>query len=412
MRGVNDNSKRKLIKSVVRKQKVNSLCIQETKMQVMSEGVVRSLGSGRFLNWRALNAIGSVGGVLICWDKRLLEILEWEEGQFSISCRLRNVEDGVVWVFMGVYGPFSREERECLWEEIGAIGGLWEEPWCLGGDFNTILYQSERSRNGRITSAMRRFAQIIDDLGLVDLPLQGGSFTWSGGLNNQSWARLDRFLTIPSWFDRYSRVSQRRLPRPTSDHFPVLLEGGGLRRGPSPFRFENMWLKVEGFKDLIRCWWQGMVVRGSPSYRLAVKLKELKQNLKIWNREVVGNLERNKAKAHQQVELWDLVEGERSLTEGEIIRKKEAKECYAKWVSLEETHWRQLSRESWLREGDRNTRYFHCMANAHRRVNSLDRIKTNKVRLSEEQEVREAIANAYQQLLSDRSGWKADIGGL
>ena len=82
------------------------------------------------------------------------------------------MEDGVVWVFTRVYGPFSREERECLWEEIRAIRGLWEEPWCLGGDFNTILYQFEKSRNGRITSAMRRFAQIIDDLGLVDLPLQ------------------------------------------------------------------------------------------------------------------------------------------------------------------------------------------------------------------------------------------------
>ena len=36
-------------------------------------------------------------------------------------------------MFTGVYGPFSKEERECLWEEIGAIRGLWEEPWCLGG---------------------------------------------------------------------------------------------------------------------------------------------------------------------------------------------------------------------------------------------------------------------------------------
>ena len=81
-------------------------------------------------------------------------------------------------------------------------------------------------------------------------------------------------------------------------------------------------------------------------------------------------------------------------------------------MSLEETHWRQLSRELWLREGDRNTGYFHRMANGHRRVNSLDRIKINGVRLSEEQEVREGIANAYQQLLSDSSGWKADIGGL
>ena len=66
VRGVNDGSKRKVIKSVIRKQKVDLFCIQETKMQVMTEGVVRSLGLGRFLDWRVLNAMGSTGGVLIC----------------------------------------------------------------------------------------------------------------------------------------------------------------------------------------------------------------------------------------------------------------------------------------------------------------------------------------------------------
>ena len=60
---------------------------------------MRSLGSGRFLDWRALDAAGSTRGILICWDKRSLEILDWEEGQFLISCRFRNVEDGVAWVF-------------------------------------------------------------------------------------------------------------------------------------------------------------------------------------------------------------------------------------------------------------------------------------------------------------------------
>ena len=84
------------------------------KLQVMAEGVVRSLGPGRFLDWRTLDATGSTGGILICWDKRSMEILDWEVGQFSISCRFRNVEDSAVWVFTGVYGSFSREERECL----------------------------------------------------------------------------------------------------------------------------------------------------------------------------------------------------------------------------------------------------------------------------------------------------------
>ena len=99
---------------------------------------------------------------------------------------------------------------------------------------------------------MRRFAQIVDELELLDLPMQGGLLTWNGGRNNQSWARLDRFLVTHNWLDQFGGVFQSRLPRPTSDHFPILLEGGGLRKGTSSFRFENMWLKVDGFKDLLR----------------------------------------------------------------------------------------------------------------------------------------------------------------
>ncbi|RVW47747.1 Transposon TX1 uncharacterized 149 kDa protein [Vitis vinifera] len=256
---------------------------------------------------------------------------------------------------------------------------------------------------------MRRFAQVMDDLELIDLPLQGGSFTWSGGLHNQAWARLDRFMVSSSWLDQFSNVTQKRLSWPISDHFPILIEGGGKRRGPSPFRFENMWLKVEGFKDLMRSWWQGMSVSGRASYKLATKLKAIKQNLKLWNREVFGNLESNKLAALQQVEYWDQVESERRLTEEEFSSKKEG---YAKWVNLEEIHWRQLSKELWLREGDKNMGYFHRMANAHRRRHTMDRIKVSGVWLSKEQEVRTGIVDAFQRLLTEDLEWKADIGGL
>nr|CAN72477.1 hypothetical protein VITISV_022513 [Vitis vinifera] len=369
VRGANDSSKRKVIKTFIRNQRVDVICIQETKIQAMSDYIARSIGSGRFIEWKAVNAEGASGGILVCWDNWSLEVLDWEEGQFTLSCRFRNVENGVSWIFTGVYGPFSKMEREALWDELGAIRGLWEDPWCIGGDFNITLFLRERSSQRRMNSAMRKFAEIVDDLGLMDLPLSRG----------------------------------RMLPRPVSDHFPIMLVGG-IRRGPTPFRFENMWLKVEGFKDLVRSWWQGIEVRGSGSYKLATKMKEVKQKLKIWNREVFGKLETNKSVALQQVEFWDREESGRILTVEETELKKEAKENYRKWVTMEETHWRQLSREIWLKEGDRNTGFFHRMASAHRRNNQLERIKINGEWLLEEQEIREGIASTFQSLLSEDMG--------
>ena len=112
-------------------------------------------------------------------------------------------------------------------------------------------------------------------------------------------------------------------------------------------------------------------------------MKEIKQKLKVWNREVFRRLDCNKSSTLQQVDFWDWVESERSLTVEETKLKKEAKKSYKKWVLLEEIHWRQLSREIWLREGDKNTVFFHRMASAHRRNNSLDRVKINEW-LSEE----------------------------
>ena len=65
------------------------------------------------------------------------------------------------------------------------------------------------------------------------------------------------------------------------------------------------------------------MVRGNASYRLTTKLK---QRIKVWNRDEFGRLEVNRNSALQQVEFWDGVESERSLSEGETELKKEPKE--------------------------------------------------------------------------------------
>ncbi|RVW20707.1 hypothetical protein CK203_115555 [Vitis vinifera] len=50
------------------------------------------------------------------------------------------------------------------------------------------------SNQGRLTGAMRRFAQVVDELELLDLPLQEGVFSWSRGRNNQSWEVKERIV--------------------------------------------------------------------------------------------------------------------------------------------------------------------------------------------------------------------------
>ena len=59
-----------------------------------------------------------------------------------------------------------------------------------------VRFPGERNRASSLTSPMRRFSQVIDDLELKDLALRGGTYTRKGGLGNQRMTRLDRFLVL------------------------------------------------------------------------------------------------------------------------------------------------------------------------------------------------------------------------
>ncbi|RVW15593.1 hypothetical protein CK203_077716 [Vitis vinifera] len=163
---------------------------------------------------------------------------------------------------------------------------------------------------------MRRFSEVVEELELRDLPLRGV-------------VHVGVIQVVPA--------------RPIFYHSPILLDGGGMRRGPTPFRFENMWLKEEGFKEVMRKWWEGIQVNGSASFILTEKLKALKPILR--NKEVFGQIDSKKQNAWNLMDYWDKEERIRSLLVEEEEARKEARETYKKWAFLEEVSWRQKSRE-------------------------------------------------------------------
>ena len=168
------------------------------------------------------------------------------------------------------------------WLVLGGYGG---DPWFVWEDFNIVRFPREKRNCSRPTSSMKRFSEILEEFNLWDLPLIRGPFTWCRGLNNRFASRLDIFLVSEDWESHFGNILLIALPKPVSDHFPMLLDSGGTRRGRTFFRSENVWLKEKGFLKQVKTWTSYMV-RGSFSYILAWKLKELKKDLKVWLRVV------------------------------------------------------------------------------------------------------------------------------
>ena len=87
-------------------------------------------------------------------------------------------------------------------------------------------------------------------------------------------------------------------------------------------------------------------------------------------------------------------------------------EAFKGWAIMEETFWRQRSREIWLKERDRNTRYFHRMANSDMRRNQIRRLRINGVWATEDSDLKSNIVNAFKSLRSDPGYWRASPDGL
>ena len=89
IRGLNNPNKRERVKFWLRQCKCDIVCLQETKMDTLDRRIIRSLWDNPYVAWEVLAAARTAGGVLLLWDKRVVEKLDSFVGRFSMSCLWR-----------------------------------------------------------------------------------------------------------------------------------------------------------------------------------------------------------------------------------------------------------------------------------------------------------------------------------
>ena len=199
------------------------------------------------------------------------------------------------------------------------VGGM-----CLGALAVNLVWCNFLQRGLGVdffSFAMLEFSDFISIHILIDLPLEGGTFTWSNSREAASQSRLEKFLLSSNLEEHFSNNRQKRLHRLLSNHFPVLLEGENFHEGNHPFYFKNIWLKAEGFVEKVRTWWESYHFQDSPSFWIARKLKVLKLDVKKWNEEEFGNVEDKMNKLWKDLEELDLMEDSCPLTNYENLEK-------------------------------------------------------------------------------------------
>ncbi|KAL3352287.1 hypothetical protein AABB24_020369 [Solanum stoloniferum] len=130
------------------------------------------------------------------------------------------------------------------------------------------------------------------------------------------------------------------------------------------FYIDKRWIECEGVQNIISKAWS-YDCNGFEQSRVSFKLKHSRRSLVAWLRGANGNARKRIISIKGKITA---LRNNASNFDWSKLRllKRELSKAY----NDEETFWKQKSRALWLREGDKNTSYFH-MATLQRRNRNM-----------------------------------------
>ncbi|MCH80924.1 LINE-1 reverse transcriptase like [Trifolium medium] len=363
-------AKRRRLSSLLKSGAFDMCFLQETKRDSFDDFMIHNVWGHKDVEWVAKESRGLSGGLLTVWNAGLFTFHYSFTGDGFLGV-CGEWKASLVY-FVNIYSSCSLSGKRKLWNDLLEFKlNNTQGDWCLGGDFNAVLKVGERRgrRGGGGQVERTEFAQFIDAMEVVDIPVTGKKFSWFSS-DGSAMSRLDRFLLSEGFIDKGGISNQWIGDRDISDHCPISLVSSNLDWGPKPFKFNNCWLEHPDFFSFVADIWKKTVIRGKKAFILKEKLKILKENLKVWNREVFGILDLNINKTVKELnEVEDLVAN--GIGDSFILKSKELDKKFWEQIHYKESLLHQKSRTNWIQEGDSNTRYFHASIKGRRRRNQI-----------------------------------------
>jgi len=384
--------------------------LQETKS---SSAVIDSISNKIWArcNSTSVDASGASGGLAILWNPQIVSLDNFHATHHIIQATFHLIGTNIHGHITNVYFPQSIQQKLELLDTISSLNEGRHYPLWIGeGDFN-IIKTMEEKQGGRIRldSDSNGFKQFLQNNRLMDIPTSNGIFTWSNkrrGIHHIT-SKLDRFLISDNAVHLGGDFTASIIPQGGSDHWPVMLHWSRLGNGGNrPFRFKAFWFTNKNFKAVVNdAWTTYKPPEGAKMYQFQQKLKNLKYALKAWNRNRFGNIQEQRQQLEQQMkELQQkfILEGR---TEEQIKQEQELWHQIEERQKQEEILWRQKSRISWLKDGEKNTRFFH-KSTIQRRMHNKITFVTNQQgeRIETHEEMEKEFTGYFKEILKEPEG--------
>ncbi|XP_050207714.1 uncharacterized protein LOC126657122 [Mercurialis annua] len=372
-----------------------------------STGLDRSSEFGNLLSFfNSFNSFivdsdGRKGGLALFWRKTIdVNIVTSSHNHVAFMVTEASIDNS--WMGIGMYGWSESQYKSRTCELIKDLRCVATQPQVIFGDFNLHLFHGEKY-GGRDSDQreMDMFREALDSCGVADLGHKGGIYTWSNRRrdDNLIQIRLDRFVANMKWQESHPGWLVSHISRYKSDHCPILLDSTGLDRSSGgvprsrPFRFEQMWMTNDNFDGVVSEAWRES---GMGSMDFMTKIEACGANLKSWALSNFGAV--NKSKKQKLEELLQL----QNHTDPDRVyeRCQQVSAELDDILTTEEIMWKQRSRADWLREGDRNTKFFHNKASNRKKNNFIHRIQDGSGTWKQGKEVFTVVEEYYRQLFT------------